>query len=356
MLRLPLLNNGYVNAITQSVSIPAGPVNVYSAEPLDASNFVASYLTIQDAISAASTQAGHFVTVDDGTYTGHVNITKNLTLYGAQASNDARTRSGAESLIQGTFSIAAGLSNVTIDGFKFKANSGANELGIGGPYHSGIYGTVAGNLIIRNNILEGADNTNGPSTNPGLVYVTGDAVTFFQNKIDQIIECGLNTQAAYLVVSASGTGTIDDNSFAAGLGVGAGAGAVVSVTDNLITDSYTEGIWFWPASGAVLTITGNTVSDFGGCPGDFSALKIAEQPASVNGETITAEILSALEADNPGIASFLLQWMGPVHNFSKDLYYSNIQPAIGGASDGDLILVNSGTYNEQVLVNKGSHH
>jgi hypothetical protein len=342
------INNGYVNSTTQSVAIPAGPVNVYSAEPIGPANWVSSHLTIPAAISASTTLDGYYVVADAGTYTGHINITKNLTLNGAQAGIDARTRTGSESLIQGTFSIASGLTNVAIDGFKFKANSGANELGIGGPYHSGIYGTMAGTLVIKNNILEGASGTNGPSSNPGLVYVTGNAVTFFQNKVDQIVSCPLNTQSAYIVVSASGTGMIDDNSFAAGFGVGANSGATVSVTDNLITDAYSEGIWFWPSAGSVLTITGNTVSDFGACPGDFSALKIVERPASVNGEIITAEMLSELQTDNPGITSFLLQWMGPVHNVTQDLFYTTIQGAINEAFDTDLIKVASGTYTENL--------
>jgi hypothetical protein len=303
----------------------------------------------QDITNVA--QAGDVIEVAAGTYTGHVSITKNLTLNGAQVGVDARTRSGSESLIQGTFSIAAGLTSVTIDGFKFKANSGANELGIGGPYHSGIYGTVAGTLIIQNNILEGAANTNGPSTNPGLVYVTGNAVTFLKNKVDQIIACPLNTQSAYIVVSAGGTGMIDDNTFAAGLGLGANTTSTVSVTDNVISGAYTEGIWFWPSAGSVLTITGNTVSGFGTCPGGpFSALKIVEKPTSINGQTITANMLTALQTSNANIPSFLLQWMGPVHNVTKDLYYNTIQLAINGADASDVIEVAAGTYNETVAM------
>jgi hypothetical protein len=107
-----LIQNGKVVSDTRTVAIPAGPVNVYNAEPIGTSTWVSSHLTIQEAIDAASTQPGYFVTVDAGTYTGHVNVTKNLTLYGAQVGVDARTRAGAETLIEGTFAIASGLTDM----------------------------------------------------------------------------------------------------------------------------------------------------------------------------------------------------------------------------------------------------
>lgn len=97
------------------------------------------YPDIQTAIDATETAGGEEIQVWAGTYTGHFDITKNLTLKGAQFGVDARMRSGAEALIQGTFEIASGLTDVTIDGFSFVANSGANELGIGGPYHAAVF-------------------------------------------------------------------------------------------------------------------------------------------------------------------------------------------------------------------------
>ncbi|MEO7311296.1 MAG: right-handed parallel beta-helix repeat-containing protein, partial [Chitinophagaceae bacterium] len=42
----------------------------------------------------------------------------------------------------------------------------------------------------------------------------------------------------------------------------------------------------------------------------------------------------------------------PVHNVTQDIYYTLIQPAVNGANNGDSITVSSGTYDEQVLVNK----
>lgn len=42
----------------------------------------------------------------------------------------------------------------------------------------------------------------------------------------------------------------------------------------------------------------------------------------------------------------------PVHNVTQNIYYTTIQAGINGAVDGDSITVESGTYDEQVLVNK----
>jgi hypothetical protein len=42
----------------------------------------------------------------------------------------------------------------------------------------------------------------------------------------------------------------------------------------------------------------------------------------------------------------------PVHNVTQNIYYTAIQPSINAANNGDSITVESGTYNEQVLVNK----
>ena len=55
------------------------------------------YTTIQAAINAANN--GDTIKVADATYNEAVDINKSLTLQGAQAGVDARTRSGSESTI-----------------------------------------------------------------------------------------------------------------------------------------------------------------------------------------------------------------------------------------------------------------
>lgn len=78
-----LIQDGSLSSDTKIVNIPAGPVNVYSGEPIGPGTFVASYLTIQAAIDAATTLDGYFITVDAGTYAENLLVNKRLTIQGA---------------------------------------------------------------------------------------------------------------------------------------------------------------------------------------------------------------------------------------------------------------------------------
>ncbi len=68
-------------------------------------------------------------------------------------------------------------------------------------------------------------------------------------------------------------------------------------------------------------------------------------------------VASILNSGTDGSAATGFQPTGtciipPVHNVTQDIYYTTIQLGVNGASNGDSITVESGTYNEQVLVNK----
>ncbi len=68
-------------------------------------------------------------------------------------------------------------------------------------------------------------------------------------------------------------------------------------------------------------------------------------------------IASILNSGTDGSAATGFQPTGtcmipPVHNVTQDIYYTTIQLGVNGANNGDSITVQSGTYNEQVLVNK----
>ncbi|HEV3243816.1 MAG TPA: hypothetical protein VGZ31_05340 [Chthoniobacterales bacterium] len=109
--------------------------------------------TIAAAILKAS--AGDTIHVAIGLYNEQVQITKTLTLEGAQAGVDARTRSGAESTIDnacGPVQILA--DNVVLDGFTIQGSTSSDPCFIAGIWtNPGFSGTQGGHQIL-NNIIQ----------------------------------------------------------------------------------------------------------------------------------------------------------------------------------------------------------
>jgi uncharacterized protein DUF1565 len=112
--------------------------------------------TIQAAINKAS--SGDTIHVAAGLYLepalGPLTVSKTLTLLGAQAGVDARTRVGSESVIadvQGT-SVTAVADNSFIDGFTVQGSSFTSFTGFGIWLNPGVSGTTIVNSIIQDNI------------------------------------------------------------------------------------------------------------------------------------------------------------------------------------------------------------
>ena len=83
-----------------------------------------TYPTIQAAVDAADTNDGETLEVSAGDYAENAVVTKSLTIKGAQAGVDARSRSAAtETVLNGGFNVTS--PNVTIDGFTFTGSTSA---------------------------------------------------------------------------------------------------------------------------------------------------------------------------------------------------------------------------------------
>jgi parallel beta-helix repeat protein len=226
--------------------------------------------SIQRGIDAAS--PGDDVNVQDGTYslTTAVQVNKQVRLLGRQAGVDARTRSGPETIVDGSgvagfpvtdFNVT--VSGATIDGFTITGISGGQaQAGI--TLASGTHGSK-----IRNNILQG--------NNVGLFLAnnsSSSATTVTQNLFQD------NTAAG----SASGHGIYADN-FTAGNGM-----QNVAIQDNKFTNSapttqsYAVGLANTNASIAFtnITISGNDVSNSG--RGMYS---YGTSGSTISGNTIT---------------------------------------------------------------------
>jgi pectin methylesterase-like acyl-CoA thioesterase len=111
------------------------------------------YTTIQAAIDAAI--AGDTIEVADGFYDESVDVNKTLTLHGAQAGVDARTRSGAESVINHACSpVKINADNVTLDGFTVQGSTQADPCTIAGIWMNPGFSGTQGGAQILNNIRE----------------------------------------------------------------------------------------------------------------------------------------------------------------------------------------------------------
>jgi hypothetical protein len=111
-------------------------------------------LTLQAAINkASSTDTIH---VADGMYaSGLVTVDKTLTLLGAQAGVDARTRVGAESVLSNSQGMRIAANAVVIDGFTIQdsINAAFTGYGVSMDLSASVSGTQIVNNIIQDNIV-----------------------------------------------------------------------------------------------------------------------------------------------------------------------------------------------------------
>jgi hypothetical protein len=227
-----------------------------------------TYPTIQAAVNAANPH--DTLLADPGTYRESVTVNKPLTLEGAQHGVDARTRSGLESIVDGTtnggktpFYVTA--SDVTIDGFTVQGATSPNQFGFGILLASGTSGAHVVNDIIQNNIV-GLGLTNTSSTDPAVIRHD-----LFRNNIQPGPAGGTDIYADQFTAGAGGVNnvTIDSNTFtntafvenAWALGIsntGSTPFTKITFTGNNVTN-HGRGVYFYNTAGVLIgcnTITG----------------------------------------------------------------------------------------------------
>jgi hypothetical protein len=246
----------------------------------------AAYTTISAAVAAANN--GDQIDVCAGTYTETVAVNKFLTLRGAQAGVDARTRAvptTSESILNGpggAFNVTA--SNVTIDGFTVQEGSAA-------PLANGI--TLAANRSgyrIINNIIR--DNTFGLYLNNN--GATQTLVRF--NRFDSNNRAGAASGNAIYSDQGASNVLIDQNRFTGHTSaamVFAGTQSNITVSANQLVND--NSMVFFNSS--TILITGNTSTGSQG-----SVIFIG---GGVNGMTITCNgisggVSSAIRIANTG--------------------------------------------------------
>lgn len=117
------------------------------------------------------------VLVSQGTYVSPINISKTVTLKGANEGIDGTGTRAAESEIQGVVTIN-GVNDVTLDGFKFTAGGQVNVDNAGD------------NLLIRNNFFD--TTTASPISDPTVGGVIKDNLRIETNLIQNLNDDGIN--------------------------------------------------------------------------------------------------------------------------------------------------------------------
>jgi parallel beta-helix repeat protein len=223
-----------------------------------------AFNTIQGAVNASSN--GDTVNVAAGTYAEMVTVNKDITLLGAKGGIDARTRSGAESVVTGnagSTSFYVTSSGVTLDGFTIQGATNPNLFGAAVYLAPGTSGSQVSNNIVQNNLI-GLYLENASAITPTLVQQN----LFRNNNVvgpgagtdiyaDEFTTGG-NLQNVQIQNNAFTNTSFDLNHWAIGLSnTGATAFTNVSIANNTITNSG-RGFYFYGTQGA--TLSGNSIS------------------------------------------------------------------------------------------------
>ena len=373
------------------------------------------FLTIQAAIDDANTVDGHVINVSAGTYDESILINKQLTINGPNAAVNAvdGTRV-AEAIITKNLRISA-TSSVSLNGFEFNGvttmdswpiyiTSSSDDITINNnkfvanaatAIKSGLTNTLT-NLTIQGNLINGSAN----DVNQSGMALGGVSGSISNNKI-------INPEYAGIIINGADglaiTNNDISNSSQQGLQLAANC-ADVTVSDNTITNANTDGL---ADKGAVriygsdftgpVEISNNTLtgsfngvaikdgqviatdikienndlsgnSNFGIYNGattgtvsaDFNWWGHASGPMHISNPTGTGVAMSndvdyCMWLDNlPGIG-VPINNTGVVANTTRGTYFCTIQEAIDDVAtvDFDVLEVGEGTYNENVVVDKG---
>jgi parallel beta-helix repeat protein len=258
-----------------------------NATPCKTIQFAVNDVSVGDVISVA---AGTYL--EPGTPGSPLNINKTVTLCGAQAGVDARTRAGSETRIQDPEGTVVNANDVVIDGFTIEDNTASLPLGYGLDMGQGTTGTQVYNDIVQNNIVGiGLANTGvsqvricqnliqnnnnaGPATGAGIYtdeYVCGFALpctnflvddNTFKGNTDAGIDISDTNPPNPLTQLEVSTNTFDMN----GRGIFLNDTDMSSIHNNTITNSTTAGSGAIRIYGGVddLSITNNELNNGAG--------------------------------------------------------------------------------------------
>lgn len=275
----------------------------------------ANDFSIQSAIDAANDNDVIFVL--SGDYSETVTISKPVSLLGAQAGVDARSRVGlTETTLTGVFQLLSAADNVTIDGFTI-----AEGASVGGEKAGVFVGTGASNSHILNTIFSRSGAVDGDGFR-GVVTTTNGGNTDLL--VSQNSFSGWAT-GVYLNPAATDA-VIQNNQFDSNfVGMSIDGPSNTFISGNTFSNNGFEGLGIGPGvSSPSLAFNGNSFSDNSTHIGVYTAIVL-----DLSNEDFDARV----EIGGEGTV------------------YSSLQSAIDASSDGDSIDVYPGSYSETANYN-----
>ena len=293
----------------------------------------ADFTSIQAAVDAAS--AGDTIEVRSGTYVENVVVNKQLILRGID------TGAGMPVVDAGGSGSAITLNTdgIILEGFDVRDSGN-------GIYATSNYNTLTNNTASNNNYgiyLYSSSNNNTLTSNNvsnnnyyGILLHLSSNNTLTSNKVNN------NNNGIYIYYS-SNNNTLTNNT---AINNNNGIYIYYSNNNTIYQNDFIDNInynaydingnnqWDWGT-------TGNYYSDYIGNDSDGDGIGDTSHPI-LGGNSVDRYPL--MEPKEPTI--------GPVHNINKGINHTSIQTAINAARPGDEIHVDSGTYYENVVVNK----
>jgi len=239
------------------------------------------FYTIQAAIDAVNTTAGHTITVDPGTYNENVDVTKQLTIR-STSGNPADTIVNATNSNDHVFCVTANYVNIT--GFTVEDATGGNKAGIylgSGVEHCnissnnatnnnyGIYLSSSSNNTLRNNTASNNANygiylwssSNNTLTNNTPSNNTVDGIYQYDSSNNTLTNniASNNTQhGIYLADSSNNRLTNNTASNNTQRGILLWSSSNNNLTSNTASNNTDYGIYLWSSSNN--TLTNNTAN------------------------------------------------------------------------------------------------
>ncbi|MGI6332972.1 MAG: Ig-like domain-containing protein [Zhaonellaceae bacterium] len=212
--------------------------------------------------------------------------------------------------------------------------------------NTALNGTIT---ITADNVTVDGFNVVAPSdyTLPVIHIIDSDGVNIINNTVFSQGYASIGTSSG----PARVTGKISGNKVTGMIIVGTDGELEVSDNDVTLTPTSTEGICFYPVeTTARINVINNKI---GQVRDGFTQIKVEHEPESVNGKTRDIDIIEAITEDNYG-ATVQLSWTtiyyvsttGNDNNpGTQEAPFANIQKAVNAANDGDIIIVQEGSYN-----------